>query len=220
MPGQRGAGVIDLDDDTRDALAEAFNLALGEAAASFADIVHEEIQMTVPVVELLPRAELVRQLQGLPRDSASAKLCSIAQRFDRQQGGLSTEAMLLFPEHGSLEIVRRMLGDSSPAAEQISELEQDALAEVGNIIINSCMNSLAHIFDTELIGTLPGVRSAEPQELFGDHAASDMVLMARIGMNMLTQEISGYVLFLMELSALESSIECIRHFFALDPVPA
>lgn len=208
--------MIHLDDDTRDALAEAFNLALGEAAASFAEIVQEEIQMTVPVVQLLPRTELVQHLQGLPREGASSKLCSIAQRFDRQQGGLSTEAILLFPEHGSLEIVRRMLGDSSPAAEQISELEQDALAEVGNIIINSCMNSLAHIFDAEMIGTLPGVRSAEPQDLFADHPGNEMVLMARIGMNMLTQQISGYVLFLMELSALETSIERIRSFFEID----
>ena len=212
--------MIELDDDSRDALAEAFNLALGEAAASFADIVHEEIQMTVPVVELLPRAELVRQLQCLPRQGTSTKLCSIAQRFDRQQGGLSTEAILLFPEHGSLEIVRRMLGDSSPSAEQISELEQDALAEVGNIIINSCMNSLAQIFGTEMIGTLPGVRSAQPDELFAGHPGSEMVLMARIGMNMLTQQISGYVLFVMEMSALQTGIEQIRNFFALDAQPA
>ena len=214
--------MIHLDEDTSDALAEAFNLALGEAAASFAEIVQEEIVMTVPVVELLPRTELVSRLQLLPREGSSpgGKLCSIAQRFDRQQGGLSTEAILLFPEHGSLEIVRRMLGVSSPSAEQISELEQDALAEVGNIIINSCMNSLAHIFDAEMIGTLPGVRSAEPQELFASHPGNEMVLMARIGMNMLAQQISGYVLFLMELSALETGIERIRHFFELDPTPA
>ncbi|HQY09516.1 MAG: chemotaxis protein CheC [Burkholderiales bacterium] len=214
--------MIHLDEDTSDALAEAFNLALGEAAASFAEIVQEEIVMTVPVVELLPRTELVSRLQLLPREGSSpgGKLCSIAQRFDRQQGGLSTEAILLFPEHGSLEIVRRMLGDSSPSAEQISELEQDALAEVGNIIINSCMNSLAQIFGTEMIGTLPGVRSAQPDELFAGHPGSEMVLMARIGMNMLTQQISGYVLFVMEMSALQTGIEQIRNFFALDAQPA
>jgi len=214
--------MIHLGKDTSNALAEAFNLALGEAAASFAEIVQEEIVMTVPVVELLPRTELVSRLQLLPREGSSpgGKLCSIAQRFDRQQGGLSTEAILLFPEHGSLEIVRRMLGDSSPSAEQISELEQDALAEVGNIIINSCMNSLAQIFGTEMIGTLPGVRSAQPDELFAGHPGSEMVLMARIGMNMLTQQISGYVLFVMEMSALQTGIEQIRNFFALDAQPA
>jgi chemotaxis protein CheC len=113
-----------------------------------------------------------------------------------------------------------MLGDSSPSAEQISELEQDALAEVGNIIINSCMNSLAQIFGTEMIGTLPGVRSAQPDELFAGHPGSEMVLMARIGMNMLTQQISGYVLFVMEMSALQTGIEQIRNFFALDAQPA
>jgi chemotaxis protein CheC len=208
--------MIDLDDDARDALAEAFNLALGEAAASFAEIVQDEIVMSVPVVELMHRRDLVERLRHMPHPSeGSGKLCSIAQHFDGADGLLGTEAMLLFPERGSLEIVRCMLGESSPAAEQISELEQDALAEVGNIIINSCMNSLAMIFDTEMIGTLPGVRAAEPDDLFTHMPDSDTVLVARIGMCMQSHKINGFVLFLMNIASLTRSVERIRTYFGL-----
>lgn len=207
--------MINLDDDARDALAEAFNLALGEAAASFAEIVHDEITMSVPVVELMHRRELVERLRQMPHAGDSGKLCSIAQHFEGDDGLLGTEAMLLFPERGSLEIVRCMLGESSPAADQISELEQDALAEVGNIIINSCMNSLAMIFDTEMVGTLPGVRAAAPDELFTHCPGSDTVLVARIGMCMQAHQITGYVLFLMNIASLTSSVERIRTYFGL-----
>ncbi len=207
--------MIDLDDDARDALAEAFNLALGEAAASFAEIVQDEIMMSVPVVELMHRRDLVERLRQMPHAGDSGKLCSIAQHFEGDDGLLGTEAMLLFPERGSLEIVRCMLGESSPAADQISELEQDALAEVGNIIINSCMNSLAMIFDTEMVGTLPGVRAASPDELFTHCPGSDTVLVARIGMCMQSHQITGYVLFLMNIASLTSSVERIRTYFGL-----
>jgi chemotaxis protein CheC len=214
--------MIHLDEDTSDALAEAFNLALGEAAASFAEIVQEEIVMTVPVVELLPRTELVSRLQLLPREGSSpgGKLCSIAQRFDRQQGGLSTEALLLFGEQGSLEIVRRMLGQHDMPLEHITELEQDALGEVGNIIINSCMNTLSGIFGTEMIGSLPDVLQASADNLFDGHQAGQVVLMVRIGMGLQSHDITGYVLFLMDMPSLQTGIEQIRNFFALDAQPA
>ncbi len=208
--------MIHLDDEARDALAEAFNLALGEAAASFADIVQDEITMSVPVVELMPRTTLIERLRQMPHVDSSQKLCSISQHFDGENGRLGTDAMLLFPERGSLEIVRCMLGESSPSADQITELEQDALAEVGNIIINSCMNSLAMIFDTEMIGTLPGVRTAEPSTLFGGASGgSDVVLVARIGMSMQSHQITGYVLFLMDIPSLKESVDRIRTYFGL-----
>jgi chemotaxis protein CheC len=127
----------------RDALGEAFNMALGEAAASFADLVQEEITLSVPSVDLLARQELAERLAALELPGLAERLTAISQNFHSQDRLLNTEALLLFGEHGSLEIVRRMLGQHDMPLEHITELEQDALGEVGNIIINSCMNTLA-----------------------------------------------------------------------------
>ena len=41
-----------------DALTEAFNLSLGEAAATFSAIVREEIELSVPTIEILSRDQL------------------------------------------------------------------------------------------------------------------------------------------------------------------
>lgn len=199
----------------RDALAEAFNLALGEAAASFADIVNEEIHVTVPEVEILTRKELVQRLNALPTAQDNPTLCSISQTFHSADAHLATETLLLFPERGGLDIVRRMLGDTSTPLEHVSELEQDALGEIGNIIMNSCMSSLANIFSTEMIGTLPGVERVTPQDLFRHHGQSDVVLVARIGMSLSSQNVTGYVLFLMDLPSLANVIKLIQRFFDL-----
>jgi chemotaxis protein CheC len=209
--------MIELDDDIRDALAETFNMALGEASVQFAELVNEEIELSVPQVELVSRATLVQRIDSdAATDDEHAALCRIAQDFSSDQSDIDTRAILLFPEKGSLEIVRRMLGDTGISDERLNELEQDALGEIGNIIINSCMNSLAHVFDREMSGTLPEVRVGPSNELFaalpGDETA---VLLARIGMRMATRRISGHVIFMMDMASLQVSIQQIRQFFGM-----
>lgn len=196
-----------------DALAEAFNLALGEAAATFSAIVREEIELSVPTIEILSREELTQRLeQGRPQGSTE-RLCLINQHFDAK-GMFQTDALLLFPEMGSLEIVRRMLGDDTPI-QHITELEQDALAEIGNIIINSCMSSLASLFATEMIGSLPRLQSRTAATLLDDKDSGDVILVARIGMKMAAYDLAGYVLFVMNLPSIESFMAQIRRLFRL-----
>jgi chemotaxis protein CheC len=211
--------MTELDEDTRDALAEAFNMALGEAAEQFAELVNEEIELTVPFVELVTRSELVHKLDGDEASAHRASLCRIAQRFACPSREIDTTAILLFPESGCLEIVRHMLGEGVND-ERLNELEQDALAEIGNIIINSCMNSLAHVFEREMTGSLPEVRTGPASELFAhDDQAEHSVLLARIGMRMATRKISGHVIFMMDLPSLQVSIQLIRRFFGLAVEP-
>jgi chemotaxis protein CheC len=209
---------IALSEMERDALGEAFNMALGEAASSFADLVHEEITITVPSVELLARSELTQRLMGMELPGLSERLTTISQNFHSGDALLNTEALLLFGERGSLEIVRRMLGEADMPLEDITELEQDALGEVGNIIINSCMSTLSSIFGTEMIGTLPDVTQASADQLFHEEHAGDVVLMVRIGMGMQSQDVTGYVLFLMDLPSLEEVVSRVRRYFGIDEV--
>ncbi len=200
----------------RDALGEAFNMALGEAAASFAELVQEEITLSVPSVDLLARQELAERLAALQLPGLAERLTAISQNFHSQDRLLNTEALLLFGEQGSLEIVRRMLGQHDMPLEHITELEQDALGEVGNIIINSCMNTLSGIFGTEMIGSLPDVLQASADNLFDGHQAGQVVLMVRIGMGLQSHDITGYVLFLMDLPSLDQVIRKVRLYFGME----
>lgn len=206
--------MIALDELEMDALAETFNLALGKAAAVFAELVREEILLTVPTVEILSRDALVGRLETLAGSAADRDLCCITQNYCSGRN-FQTDTLLLFPEQGSLEIVRRMLGDQTLHVDQITELEQDALGEIGNIIINACMAGLADLFGTELTGTLPGVRSIRPQQLASDHPEKEVILVARIGMSTATHDISGYVLFIMDVPALESFMAEVRRAFRM-----
>jgi chemotaxis protein CheC len=206
--------MIQLSDIEQDALGESFNLALGQAAAVFADLVNEEIQLSVPTVEILEREALVKRLEELTGTKAAQDLCCIAQHYVAGKA-FDTDTLLLFPEHGSLEIVRRMLGRTEIHLDQITELEQDALGEIGNIIINSCMSGLANILGTEVIGTLPGVQTIKPANLLDDHPKNEVILVAKIGMTMLTHDVTGYVLFIMDVPSLTAFMSSVRSFFGI-----
>jgi len=196
-----------------DALTEAFNLSLGEAASTFSAIVREEIELSVPTIELVSREELTHRLESAQPAGTTERLCRINQRFAAAVG-FQTDALLLFPEHGSLEIVLRMLGDDA-AIEHITELEQDALAEIGNIIINSCMSSLANLFGTEMYGSLPRVQSRTARTLLDDKPATDVILVARIGMTMAAHNLHGFVLFIMDVPSIEHFMDRVSSYFKL-----
>ena len=204
---------LELTEFQLDALAETLNLSLGEAAAVFSQLVAEEIELTVPTVELITRDELVRRMEALQTPGASELLCGISQSFEAESL-FSTDTMLVFPERGSLEIVRRMLGNAVPI-ERITELEQDALAEIGNIIINGCMSSLSNLFQTSLNGTLPKVRLSDACTMFDSLDTADKILVARIGLRMSVQNVSGYVLFMMDLDSMRNFIKQSRNLFAV-----
>ncbi|WP_018151277.1 chemotaxis protein CheC [Leeia oryzae] len=196
-----------------DALAETFNLSLGEAAAVFSEMVAEPIELTVPTVKILRREELLKELGKVQGADKVDRLCAINQHFDAGDA-FHTDTMLVFPEQGSLEIVRKMLGDGT-SIDQITELEQDALAEIGNIIINSCMSSLANLFQTTIEGTLPVVKTTEAASLFDPYINSDVILIAQIGMTMSTQNISGYMLFIMDVASVRGFMAQVQRLFGI-----
>ena len=202
---------IVLDDLQLDALAETFNLSLGEAAAVFSQLVQEEIELSVPTVELVPREQMIERLKELGRHGDTERLCSITQEFDAQET-FQTDTMLIFPEKDSLEIVRRMLNEQA-TAEAITELEQDALAEIGNIIINGCMSSISNLFRKEITGTLPEVVINDSRTLIMEHCTADDVLVARIGMHLAVHNVSGFVLFMMDIPSIRSFVGEIEHLF-------
>lgn len=199
----------------KDALTEAFNVALGAASATFADVVHTEVVMSVPRVDLLTRQQLIDQLNLLPDDTANRRLVSIAQDFASGKS-IETDAVLLFPHKASIEVVRRMLGDHLDAAQDITELEQDALAEVGNIIINSCMSALADMFRVEFEGSLPRVATSEVENLVNNLHQGEATLLAQISMTLQASNVSGVVMFLMNVKSLEAMIVQMRTYFGLD----
>jgi chemotaxis protein CheC len=191
-----------------DALLEIFNIGVGHAAASMSDIVSEEVTMSVPSISFLTRAEAARLLEN----KEGTRICGISQHYE---GAFATEAILMFPEDKSLEIVRLMVGDAVPLAE-LTEMEQEAMSEIGNIILNSCIGTLANIFGRELSGSLPAYHVGTSEEILCARVADaqTLVLILHIDFILEKHEIHGYVAFILDLTALQDLKEQVDAYLA------
>ncbi|MES3023336.1 MAG: chemotaxis protein CheC [Pseudomonadota bacterium] len=188
--------MFNLSELQHDALVEIFNIGVGHAARAMSEIVNEEVTMSVPSISFLNRAEAAAMLGN----KDSLRVCGVSQHYE---GAFATEAILMFPEDKSLDIVRLMVGEAVPFKE-LTEMEQEAMSEIGNIILNACVGTLANIFDQELRGSLPQYHVGTSEQILGasgGHAES-VVLMLHIDFILEKHQIHGYVAFILDLSAL------------------
>ncbi len=128
---------MELDEMEQDALKEFFNLGLGMAADSLSQMVKKEILLS------LPQLALVNQVQAisLVDHHEEERLVAVRQNFT---GELSGTALLIFPGGKSLELVRTLLGETVPL-EALTELEQETLLDVGNVILNAFLSSFTQM---------------------------------------------------------------------------
>ena len=148
-----------------DAITELVNLGVSRAATNLALMVHEEVVLTVPKVALLSRQEAIRTLS----ERESKHLVAVHQVFE---GDIAGRALLIFPEERSLELVRCVVG-SELSLEEMIELEQEALAETGNVILNSCLATIANSLDSNLQISLPEVVARRKLAVFQPRPAAD-----------------------------------------------
>src|SRR3712207_419374 len=149
---------LTLSDLERDALTELVNIGVSRAASSLRKMIGEEVLLSVPAIEIMPPQDAARLIGERETDG----LVAIQQQFE---GAFSGRALLIFPEATSLDLVRAIIGSDVPP-EQIAELEQEALAETGNVILNGCLATMANMLKRSLTISLPEVVRGDGARLF------------------------------------------------------
>jgi chemotaxis protein CheC len=132
------------------------------------------------------------------------------------EGDITGRALLIFPETKSLELVRAVTGGELPL-EDIIELEQEALAETGNIILNGCLATIANLLDRSLKMSLPEILRGESAHFFNldpPPEAGDVVMFLYIDFAIRKRDIRGYVALLMDLPSLHAMKGLLREFIA------
>ena len=149
---------VSLSELERDALTELVNIGVSRAASSLRKMIGEEVLLSVPSVETMRPDDAAR----LIRERETETLVAVEQRFE---GAFSGRALLIFPEAASLDLVRAVIGEDM-TAEEAAEMEQEALAETGNIILNGCLATMVNMMRRSLNISLPSVIRGDGARLF------------------------------------------------------
>lgn len=199
-----------MSDMERDVVTELFNIGVGQAAAAFGTLTRENVQLAVPRVDIVSYA----QASTLMVENAPGAMIGIRQDFE---GPLTGVAALIFPEQRSLEIVRAAIDDRFPL-DDVSELEQETLLEIGNIILNSCLASISDMLNMSTSASLPHlVRSPAPElldNLSMQSVTDKIVLFLHINFGISRLDVSGYLLFILGVDGSEKFINAVRSFMS------
>ncbi|SHK06408.1 chemotaxis protein CheC [Roseomonas rosea] len=198
---------IVLNELERDALTELVNIGVSRAAASLRKMVGGEVLLSVPSIEVIGHgraATLIREREG-------GELVAVWQDF---AGAFRGRALLIFPQANSLELVRAVVGEAMPA-EEVADMEQEALAETGNVILNSCLATMANMLQGSLTMSLPQVMRGHGGELLGTSELSPeegLVLFLYINFSVRDRSIRGYIAMVMDLPSLGALKQLVGDF--------
>jgi chemotaxis protein CheC len=193
----------------RDALTELANIGVSRAAASLRKMVGAQVFLSVPSVEVVSR----RSAAVLLSEQGSHELVAVRQDF---AGAFSGRALVIFPQANSLELIRAIVGEQI-GPEELAEMEQEALAETGNVILNGCLGTMANMLQQSLSMSLPQVLRGDGPQLFeleGHDDGADLALFLYINFSIRDRDIRGYIAMLMDFPSLVSLQRLIREFYS------
>lgn len=190
-----------------DALIEIFNVGAGRAASSLSGIVGDEVKLSVPSIEIVKPDDVDSRLLA----QNNGKFSAISQHFS---GPFEADAVLLFTEENTLEIVRDMMG-SQMSLEELADFEQEAMCELGNIILNACLSAMADMLGITMHSSLPDYNVESMQDVMDRIAGSGdqpYILLLHIDLAIEKRHTEGHLIFLLSSASLDNLVTQIQHF--------
>ena len=140
---------------------ETFNAMMQDATSratqSFCAFISDAVPAEKIIVETLKTDELTSQALNLGNQTVGV----VAQDIT---GSLNAQVMLLFARKNVLQIVNAMMGEAFDE-ESLAEVEADVMNELGNIMMNACVSSIADKLQALIESDLPHYRVLMAQEI-------------------------------------------------------
>jgi len=182
--------------DESDAFTEIFNIGAGKAANALSELLDTPIEFTVPFCVVLP----VEQAAEFLRERFGTNVSMISQDFS---GPFDGSALLMFQETSSLKLAQCVLGGDEPV-ESLSELEREALTEIGNIVLNACLSSFGDLLHREVATSLPRFNAGDMAEILNETSGYDLVLIVKVDFKVRGGDIEGYVTFVLNVDSVNA----------------
>ncbi|WP_458119157.1 chemotaxis protein CheC [Paenibacillus sp. Z6-24] len=132
-----------------DVLKEVGNIGAGNAATALSQLLNKPIDMAVPKVQILPFEQIAEKVGG-PEQIVLAI-------FFRVEGEAPGNLFFVLTPEAGKGLLHRMAGIEASDDEFFTEMEQSALAEIGNILAGSYLSSLADFTGLSMSPTVPGL---------------------------------------------------------------
>ncbi|MBI4742157.1 MAG: chemotaxis protein CheC [Betaproteobacteria bacterium] len=159
-----------------DAVAELANIGISRAARQLSLMLDDEIRIQRPRVSLVTARQAARELGGESGDVACVYQrmsgpCSNGEcpKGECGRSGFSGRIMLVLPSQDSRVLFHRLIGISLPLqGVDLRSFEHEAMTEIGNIIISSCVSAMADMLRQHITVSIPRYAETRIESLFND----------------------------------------------------
>lgn len=172
-----------------DLLKELFNLGIGSAARSLSELVNHEIILTVPEIIFETPTELTTRL------GRGQSVFSVSQFME---GPFDMHSMLIFKPEDSFDVVKKML-DQHLSDETLTELHSEALTEIGNVVLNSCIGMIGEALEENFTIDLPVFRDVKTEQLLDMETTEkiDIIVSVVVKIEMKGSLVNGHLVFVL-----------------------
>ena len=130
-----------------DALREVGSIGTGNAATALSALLGCEVRIPLPEVQVLEFNDAVEKLGGFETVSAG-----IISSLSGEINGL----MLALVQLDSINLIlKHIMGKQIVSYDDLTELEDSAVIEVGNILISSFVNALSGLSGVKIVPSVP-----------------------------------------------------------------
>ena len=137
----------DLDNETRDMLAELGNIGTGNAVSSLSAMMGHVIEIGIPSIRLV-RYQDVFETLGIQEAVQTGILVQVS-------GELQGMFLFLIDEAFTKAILKTMLGEPDRCLTCLDEMERSLLSELGNIMCGSYIRALSQLMDMDMDVSVP-----------------------------------------------------------------
>ena len=182
-----------------DALTELFNIGLHRAAASLSELTSQRILVDMPRLWVCPieetHARLVELLDG--------DLATVHQIF---RGNVTGDAVLVLEYESATRLAALMTDGGVALGGRLDQSAREVLAEVGNVILSSCMSAFGDMLHVSVSFSVPRIHVESLEGLLRslqvDNEDLHYALLVATRFRLTEGEVGGYLLIAVGMTSL------------------
>jgi len=192
----------------KDAMSKLLNIGMVNAAMTLNELTNEKIELSVPNVALCNQQDTLRQI-NIPADTS---ITVINESFS---GLITGNASIVLSESQSLNFVRALHHEDYFTLDYLTEIEYEAIAEIGNIILNACVGSIANNLNQDISLSIPTCITGKRNNIVSNLSNKDAedILYFHSLFTLKESNIKGYLMLLMDQTSVNVLKSELNRYF-------
>jgi chemotaxis protein CheC len=192
-----------------DALREFGNIGSAHAATSLSMMINKDVEMRVPELEVVPLTAVSSFID--PDGPAVGLYFKLLDGDSREDG----HVYLIFPQDSALKVADMLMMMELGTTQQITEVEQSALMEVGNVLLSSFGDAAAELLGITMLPSPPDYHFGMAREMVDEVARSvgspaSRAIVFKTALSDTERLVKGYFVLLPEPATLDNILALLE----------